>query len=226
MSYHLEATKQFFQAIDSVDTLIDFAIKEKEASHAKNYDLFLNLAVVNLVTKFQVLVENSLDDFLYHLQNLDKTYQDLPVNLRLHSLKYLLEHSNILPNKLEHPQRYNQQILQQVSDELKLLHKICLDDAKIDNNFKFNTQFPMGKQGVNELVELYKQINGENIFEQANLDKNKLNEILMRRHQIIHDDVNHQLTEIKVKEYKIFLEEVVKYIDNYLRNFIVNLNIK
>jgi hypothetical protein len=220
MSYHLDATQKFFQGIDSVDTLIDFAIKENKGGNAKNYDLFLNLAVVNLVTKFQVLVENSLEEFLYQIQNANKTYQDLPLNLRLHSLKYLLGSSKILPNKLEHPQKYNQLILQQVTNELQSLYKIGLNDAKIDGNFKFNTQFPMGQQGVNELIDLYKQINGENIFEEADMDKNKLNEILRRRHEIIHDDVNHQLTVVKVREYKIFLEEVVIFIDHYLWKFI------
>jgi len=43
MSYHLNATTQFFQLIDSVDTLINFALKEKNAANTKNYDLFLNL---------------------------------------------------------------------------------------------------------------------------------------------------------------------------------------
>ena len=61
MSYLMNATAQFFQLIDSVDTLINFALKEKNAGNTKNYDLFLNLAVVNLVTKFQVFVENSLE---------------------------------------------------------------------------------------------------------------------------------------------------------------------
>jgi len=61
MSYLMNATAQFFQLIDSVDTLINFALKENNAGNTKNYDLFLNLAVVNLVTKFQVFVENSLE---------------------------------------------------------------------------------------------------------------------------------------------------------------------
>jgi hypothetical protein len=78
----------------------------------------------------------------------------------------------------------------------------------------------MGKQGVNEIIELYKQINGKNIFELSLLDKNKLNEILMRRHDIIHDDVSHQLTEIKVSEYNDFIEKIVKYIDSYLGQFL------
>ena len=111
--------------------------------------------------------------------------------------------------------------MHQVSFELKSLHKICLNEAKIDHHLRFSTQFPMGKQGVNELIDLFKQINGENIFEKAALDKNKLNEILRRRHDIIHDDVSHQLTEIQVKEYKDFLFKVVKYIDSYLKQFIV-----
>ncbi|OQY57139.1 MAG: hypothetical protein DRR08_05535 [Candidatus Parabeggiatoa sp. nov. 2] len=217
MSYHLDATENFFHAIDSVDILIDFARKENNEGRIKNHDLFLNLSVVSLVTKFQVFVENSLEEFLYKIQRSNKTYQDLPLTLRLSSLKHLLDSSNILPNKLEHPQRYNQQILQQVRSEFQRFNRICSDDARIDNEFKFNTKFPMGKQGVNELIELYKQINGENIFELSSLDKNKLNEILRRRHDIVHDDVNHQLNELKVTEYKIFIEKVVKCIDNYLR---------
>jgi hypothetical protein len=127
-----------------------------------------------------------------------------------------------LPNKLEHPQKYNQQIMQQVKSELHKFYQICVDEAKINKNFKFNTKFPMGKQGVNELIELYKQINGENIFELSSFDKNKLNEILRRRHDIIHDDVSHQLTERKVTEYKEFIIRVVEYIDNYLKTNKIN----
>jgi len=84
------------------------------------------------------------------------------LHLRLSSLKYLVNNSDILPNKLEHPQKYNQQIMQQVKSELHKFYHICVDEAKINNNFNFNTQFPVGKQGVNELIDLYKQI--EKIF--------------------------------------------------------------
>ena len=93
-------------------------------------------------------------------------------------------------------------------------HAIDSIDILIDFARKENNE---GKQGVNELIELYKQINGENIFERSSLDKNKLNEILRRRHDIVHDDVNHQLNELKVTEYKTFIEKVVICIDNYLR---------
>ena len=220
MSYHLDATENFFHAIESVNILIDFARNENNGGRIENHDLFLNLSVVSLVTKFQVFVENSLEEFLYQIQSSNKTYKDLPLNLRLSSLKHLLDSSNILPNKLKHQQRYNQQLLQEVTLEFHKFHQICSNETKIDNNFKFNTQFPMGKQGVNELIELYKQINGENIFELSLLDKNELNEILRRRHDIIHDDVNHQLTELKVTEYKTFIEKIVEYIDNYLEQFI------
>lgn len=220
MSYHLDATDNFFQVIDSVDTLIEFARKENNEGRIKNHDLFLNLSLVSLITKFQVFIENSLEELLYKIQGSNKHYKDLPLSLRLSSLKYILSTSNILPNKLEHPQRYNQQIMQQVTSEFQIFNKICFDDAKIDSDFRFNTQFPMGKQGVNELIELYKQINGENIFELMSLDKNKLNEILRRRHDTVHDDVNHQLNELKITEYKTFIEKFVKYIDNYLGQFI------
>jgi hypothetical protein len=156
MPYYLDATENFFHAIDSIDILIDFARKENNEGRIKNHDLFLNLSVVSLVTKFQVFVENSLEEFLYQIQKSNKTYQDLPLTLRLSSLKHLLDRSNILPNKLEQPQRYNQQILQQVISEFQKFNRICSDDIRIDNEFKFNTKFPMGKQGVNELIELYK----------------------------------------------------------------------
>lgn len=217
MSYFLDATYNFFKTIDDVKVLIEFARTENNEGRIQHHDLFLNLSVVSLVTKFQVFVENSLEEFLYQIQISNKNYQDLPLHLRLSSLKYLLNNSDILPNKLEHPQKYNQQIMQQVKSELEKFYQICVDEAKINNNFKFNTQFPMGKQGVNELIDLYKQINGENIFELSSFDKNKLNEILRRRHDIIHDDVSHQLTERKVTEYKNFIIEVVEYIDNYLK---------
>jgi hypothetical protein len=223
-SYHLEATEDFFKSLDSVDTLIEFARCEENEGRQQNRDLFLNLGVVNLVTKFQVVVESSLQELLEKIQQSMKTYQELPVELRLNALKYRFESSKILPNKLAHPQKYNQQVLQQVAKEFELFHRLCLDSAKIDREFQFDTQFPMGKQGFNELKKLYQQFQGkDNIFATSSLDMNKLNEILNRRHLIVHEDRIQPLTILQMKEYKVFLEELIRYLDKYLGEFFLAL---
>ncbi|OAD20303.1 hypothetical protein THIOM_004009 [Candidatus Thiomargarita nelsonii] len=56
MYYHLEATDNFFQVIDYVDTLIYFAIKENNEGRIKNHDLFLNLSLVSLVQESGSLI--------------------------------------------------------------------------------------------------------------------------------------------------------------------------
>jgi len=61
MSYFFDATDNFFKTIDDVKVLIDFARTENNEGRIQHHDLFFNLSVVSLVTKFQVFVENSLE---------------------------------------------------------------------------------------------------------------------------------------------------------------------
>lgn len=220
MSYQFEATDDYFIAEKKVVTLISFAKKEGKKGNDENRILFLKLGVVFLVTRFQVYVENILGEFNYELIQTKKTNSELPIHLRLNAIKIRSE-SKPLNKELENPTTYNNQKLREVHSIISLLGDWCNDTNAIHQEFKINTQFPLGKQGLNELKGLFKQVEGKDIFDNARFDINKLNEILGRRHDIVHEDKNMQLTEITLGEYKNFIAKVVKYIDGYLKRIAI-----
>jgi len=215
MPYKFTATTDYISSEQKIKTLISFAVKEEKKGNDDNRVLFLKLGVVLLVTRFQVYVERVLDEFNYELKNTNKLNSQLPLHLRLYSIKLHSERKAI-QSELKDPTTFNPTKLQSVKSMVSLLSEFCDDAIAIHPELKIDTKFPLGKQGLNELKGLFKQIEGKDIFETAKFDINKLNEILNRRHNIIHEDANDQLTEIKVKEYKVFIAVVVKYIDKYL----------
>jgi hypothetical protein len=216
MSYRFTATNDYINSEKKIKTLIKFATTEGEKGNDDNRVLFLKLGVVLLVTRFQVYVERVLEEFNYELKQANKLNSELPLHLRLYSIKIHSE-KKAIHTELKDPTSFNSNKLQTVKSMVDLLNNFCDDTITIHPELKIETKFPMGKQGLNELKHLFKQIEGKDIFETAKFDINTLNEILNRRHNIIHEDSNDQLTEIKVGEYKTFTARVVKHIDKYLK---------
>ena len=84
MAYRYEATSDFENSISEVDTLLELA------SSDDNYRvLFLKLAVVSAVTKFQVFVEKILEEFRYELN--DKPSRNLSTYIKMNSLRLTFE---------------------------------------------------------------------------------------------------------------------------------------
>jgi hypothetical protein len=221
MSSNFEATADFFSSIKSIDILVMFAENESELNHEENRTLFLKLAVVSTVTKLQVYIEKLLDEFLYKLRLVKKKNKDLPLHARLVSLK-LFSAQNSLLNKLENPTTYSEQKLNDIRHHILDLNELCDDKKDIGPAFLLKTKFPLGKNGLNELKELFGQIEGnDNIFSTAPFDIEELNAVLNIRHNIVHQDQNPQLTELKVNEYKEFVQKIAVFVDSYLAQFLL-----
>jgi hypothetical protein len=220
MPYNLVATTDFFKAQRRVTTLISFAEQQSLKNNDVNRNLFLKLGVVLLVTRFQVYVEDALEEFNYELTKTNKQNSLLPLNLRLTAIKLLAEAKSI-QKELENPTTYNVTKFEKIQSIVLLLGDYCNDGNSINQAFKINTQFPLGKQGLGEVKTLFRQINGRDIFERVKFDINKLNEILNRRHNIIHEDANMQLTEVTLREYRDFITKVVRHIDRYISRFLI-----
>lgn len=215
--YNFEATTDFFQSIRSIDILTDFAKIESAKGNEDNRRLFLKLSVVLIVTKFQVYVESILTDFLYVLKDKrKKKNNELSIHIRLKSIK-LYADKNSISKELENPKDYNTSKLSTVKELISKLQNFCIDNTIISNDFEINTKFPLGKTGSNELKDLFFQVGGEDIFQNNSIDQRKLDEILGRRHAIIHEDNNPQITELTIREYQSYIEKLVVYIDYYLR---------
>lgn len=215
MSLTFDSTTQFSESIKDIDTLINYAQIESQKNDEKNRLLFLKLAVVSTVTKFQVFIESVLKEYHYYIKNCGKKNSELQLNLRLNSLR-IYSNNKEISKLLENYEKYNADKLNEIKEIANRSLLLCDDNQIISDDFFFETKYPLGKTGLDELTKLFRQIEGKNIFENISFDINKFNEILFRRHAIIHEDSNPQLTEAIVHQYKEYMIDFSSYIDGYL----------
>lgn len=209
MPYRYEATLDFESSISEADTLLELA-----NSDDNNRVLFLKLAIISAVTKFQVFVEKILDEFRYELN--DKPSQNLSTYMKLNSLRISLSEGNSLIGLTKH-NHFTEEKKNKIVRYLQSISYISDDNCLINDDFRFTTKFPLGRTGKNELINLLKQIDGdENPFAKFGNERfDNLDSILQTRHNIIHQD-RFNGTETTVRESVDFLKDLVVYIDEYL----------
>lgn len=223
MQYHFEATEDFLKRQNEIDILLETAEEKSEKK-----DTFLKLAVVSLVTKFQVYIESVLKEFEYVLRNENIKYKSLPIYMRLNSIKMNVN-NNALVNLSKH-NKFNDDTKQKIKKYISSIDHIVDEEQYVNENLKINNLFPLGRTGKDELLSLFKQIEGkDNIFVDdygnEQIDLNQLDSLLLTRHLIIHQDRFNQ-TETKIKEYNNYVEKIVFYCDSYLSSCLENFGIK
>ena len=218
MPYHYEATSDFENSMSEADTLLELA-----TSDDNNRVLFLKLAIILAVTKFQVFVEKILEEFRYELN--DKPSQNLSTYMKLNSLKLSLNEGNALVGLTKH-NNFTEDKKTKIVRYIQSISYISDDNYQINDDFQFSTKYPLGRTGKKELVNLLKQIDGEeNPFTNFGNEKfDNLDSVLQTRHNIIHQD-RFNGTETTVKESIKFLKDLVIYIDEYLSSKINDINI-
>ena len=217
MSFHYDATSDFHTSIAEVETLLTLSSFDDT-----NRTMFLKLSMVSLVTKFQVFVEKILEEFRYQLN--DKPSGKLPLYLKMNSLRIGLEKDNVLIGLSKH-NNFTEKKKNNIVKYLNSISYISDDTVTINGDFLFNTKFPLGKTGRQELVNLLVQIDGNtDPFNEFGSEKfEKLDSVLQMRHAIIHQD-RFSGTEQTVKENLDFLKELAEYIDEYLDARITSMN--
>lgn len=208
MPYHYEATSEFMQSVSEVEKLTTLASSDDE-----NRALFLKLAVVSLVTKFQVFVEKSLNEFKYNLNGM--TSGSLPLYMKMNAIRLSVMDGNALTGIQKH--HFTEEKKNNIVSYLDSISFISDENAEIGESFMFKTKFPLGKTGKGELIDLLSQIDGDqNPFENFDADDfDKLDSVLQTRHLIIHQD-RFTGTETTVTDNVSFIKNLVEYIDEYL----------
>lgn len=216
MSCHYEATSDFFQSVAEVETLLNLA-KDSDS----NRDLFLKLAIVSLVTKFQVFVEKVLEEFRFGLN--DKPSYALSTYLLMNSLRLSLTDDNVLIGLTKH-NNFTEEKRRKIIDYLDSISYFSDSGQQISSGFHFNTKYPLGKTGKNELISLLKQIDGNfSPFAEFGEDNiAKLDSLLQTRHLIIHQD-RFNGTEETLANNIVFVKDLVNYVDKYLKDRMVEI---
>ena len=220
MSLNLEASQDFYTSLNSIQVLLNFAKSEDGKGNQDNRVLFLKLAVVSMVTKLQVFIENVLKEFRYLLSKSGVKFNDLPIHIRLHSIK-LCSEEFVLSKRLSNRESYNETKLDIIKKHFKKLNA-HFGGTEVDNSFEIKESFPIGKTGKKELINLFSQVEGKNIFKSDNFDIDILDGILHTRHLIIHQDLDPGLTEERILEYQTYLKKICDVVDNYLNDCLLS----
>lgn len=222
MSLDFESSRDFYLSLEAVDTLISFAESEDSKGNQDNRNLFLKLSVVSMVTRFQVFIEAIMEEFAFKLKNTDITFDRLPVHLKLNSIRMLSENF-VICKKLTNQATYNEGKIETIKNHISEISS-HFSKNEINDNLLMKVKFPLGKTGKNELISLFSQIEGKNIFEDADFDINEFDGLLQKRHLIVHQDISPGLTEGDVLSYQHYLKKICKFIDNVMNKFIKNLS--
>ncbi|MBE0451506.1 MAG: hypothetical protein IBX70_11770 [Clostridia bacterium] len=221
---YFDQTNSLISSLGEIDLLINLIISNETTSIEDNTNdnmrsILLKSSIVILVSKFQVFIEDLLKDIKYKINNSNVDFRCSDY-LRVLSLKKQVEALN-LNKKLENPTTYNVDLITNLSSGINILHNHCDSEKFMQENICFNTSYKLGKTGVNELKELFKQFEGKNdIFENSTVDINIMNAILNTRHTIVHKDSITGITKEQVISYKTYIIELSKFIDAYLFSFI------
>lgn len=183
-------------------------------------ELLLKLSVVGLVTKFQVFVESLLSDFLYHLQHDNVRSVKLNDYIKINSVYIQLNKEDDVLKKIRTAHGDFIALKDRVLKELKQFSYLY-EDVIIDDSFCFNTKFPIGKTGSEDLCRLLVQFDGDNDplscdFDGITMDKGRLDELLGIRNSIVHQDKFGNCTEQKIDELVNTCKTVGMYIDEYV----------
>ncbi len=216
MSYRFDATTDFFDSILEIEILLRLAGGDDINRH-----LFLKLALVSLVTKFQVFVEGILNEFRFGLMS--KPSRALPTHMLMNSLKISFSKESVL-HGIDKTDDYSEERKKKVVDYLESLSYSGDGNHLIGDEFCFNTKFPLGKTGKNELIKLLKQIDGNKTpFDNFGEEKIRtLDSLLQARHLIVHQD-RFSGTEHDLERYVDFAKQLVTYIDGYLRDCMIQI---
>ncbi len=218
MAFLSESKNEFIISLLAVDTLVKYAENEEREDNIDNRTLFLKLAVTLMVTRFQVFVESILKEFQDYITSNNLNYTKFPHFIKLNSLKLFIAEQK-LDKLLTNYEAYDQSKYEKIKKYIEILGSHFSPNLN-QSTFMIKTKYPIGKTGSQELIDLFLQIEGKDIFEGKKIDINILDSILQKRHLIIHQDLDPGLSEYEVLKYQLYLKNLSSLIENYINHFI------
>lgn len=219
----LTATKDFLEALTEVDALISLA-----KTHEKNITTYQPLNKSNLVllvVKFEVFIEDIVDEYVESTNAHALPSDKIPVRLKLTHFLEKVERAWPLKERQE--------------DEIEA---ICKETGSFWNPhrdsqcppLRIDTRFSFGKHGSNEIERLFKKIGQPDIFSHVSITttrvdvsleqdieekvdfKGTLDSLICLRNEIVHRDATPKITPDDLISHKAFLQQFSEKLDDYI----------
>lgn len=222
-----DATTEFETSLEEIRLLLNLAIEKQKNSSL--YDTILKSCVVLIASKIEVYVETVFEEFIYGLNEKELPSNKIPKELKFYHTVEKFPEVEILKNHNKIDKNCN---------IFLSMAKVWSNDAdfvKIEINSKFN----YGKHGEKEIVNLFKKIGINNILDgmiiETNIEdvyadetetiiaKDKINELIGIRNNILHTSANPAITDLNVKNYINLCKSFCEKIDNILQDRLLSI---
>jgi len=204
----MESISRFDSSLLEIDVLLEYA--KRNTNEVNRYQMFIKSSIVLLMTKFEVFIENFLDE---HSERARRGHDSITYP---QVLKYYL--SNNAASQILETKKNNQK--KKIIDELKVLFSDSPESLNAIKIIKPDVKFNYGKHGQREIERLF-GINGlKSFIEQEKIQSllEDINSCINIRNNIIHQDAAPSITHGDVARYKnsisMFKSELEKEIES------------
>lgn len=199
----MESIRFFFDSLSDIDILIQHA--KRNISSVSKYQLFNKIAIILLLTKFEVFVENFIEEHIERMLN-GHTYETFPSQLKefyIDTAADLIRTNNKYKNKLHY------------LNEINLLFGNSGDKLSKITDIRPSSKFNYGKHGQTEITNLFVKHGLQKFITDATIIDllKQINSCVNIRNNIIHQDATPSLTHQDVDSYKKVIESFVKKLE-------------
>lgn len=214
MSYNFESIEKFNNSLKEIKFLIG-KIKDSEFNVFEG-NIYLKSALLLLVGKFEIFLEESIQDFIQNINNLNLSNEKIPQVLKVNHISNLMTEKKII-DKMNNDCKYDD---------------ICQDFTELtelfvpQNSFliKISIKFNYGKHGSKEIEKLFRRIGIIGIFDEIEIfdykdsyldgtEKTKIefketiDGVTNIRNNILHQDANISTTSLDLSAYCKYFEQ-------------------
>ena len=97
----------------------------------------------------------------------------------LNSIK-IISNEYDLSKKLNNQEAYSKELHTKIYNHISYVNK-HYSSEKLGEKFALKTNFPLGKTGREDLIKLFEQFEGKNIFQIKKIDIDKLDSIFLKK---------------------------------------------
>jgi len=200
--------KDFGNALSEIDFLVQIA--KSYEKNADKYHTFNKSAILLLLAKFEVFLEDSVLEHASKLEQLRLSPDHLPESMKLHSTNSALNDEFVARLR---------NLNMTAIEELKLILPLWYSSSRLDTIY-VNSKFDYGKHGPREIKKLFRRIGIKDVFEMCPIYERQetlnrptkdrirvdlvadINAMTNYRNHIIHEDRVPTLTHGQIQIYK------------------------
>lgn len=194
----MDSIDTFTDSLSEVDTLLEYA--KKNARTPGRYQLFNKIAIILLVTKFEVFIESFFEEHL-NRQLKSLTLETFPEQMRYAYLESAICKMNEFGKKTNKKDP--------LAKELSKLYQFSGGNLSCIKTIAPSTNFPNGKHGQKDLSRLFGNhgLNGFITRTDINSLFSQINSCIGIRNSVIHQDAAPTLTHQDVQNHKKTMQD-------------------